>query len=65
MKTEKSTKSDAYKVERLARYIVESVRFCPIPENVNVPECEGWGDCDHVCVKCVVKHADIIGEYDD
>jgi len=42
--------------ELLADFIVTNWHHCPINEDIEVLECDGW-QCDH-CKICIRRHAD-------
>ena len=52
------------KAEVIASYLVQNWHYCPIDDEVNIPECEGWRVCKK-CVKCILKHSDAIIINDD
>lgn len=53
MKTKKWTKA-----KKIAAYILQNVYYCPIVDNSNIPECEGFVRTSHKCIDCICKHRD-------
>lgn len=53
------------KAEILATFIVQNWHYCPIDEEAEVKNCEGWAGCmdefsQKQCVNCIMNHANDI-----
>ena len=46
------------KTERIAAFLVQNWHYCPLDEELNIPNCAGWRN--KACVKCICQNSEAL-----